>query len=72
MKRKENQPPRHYEETDRICRTLASEYNHRSSVLCEDMIQELEKRGVSRATLLTNSKVRSDCVLVWIQRTTSS
>lgn len=49
------------EETDRICRTLASEYNHRSSVLCEDMIQELEKRGVSRATLLTNSKVQRLC-----------
>lgn len=49
------------EETDRICRTLASEYNHRSSVLCEDMIQELEKRGVSRATLLTNSKVHRLC-----------
>lgn len=49
------------EETDRICRTLSKEYDHRSSVRCEDMIKELEKRGVSRATLLTNPKVQRLC-----------
>lgn len=48
-------------ETDRICRTLAKEYNHRSSVPCEDMIAELEKRGLPRAVLLTDTKVQRLC-----------
>ena len=46
---------------DSICSKLCKEYHHRSHVLCEDMIVELEKRGLSKKCILQNTKIQRMC-----------